>query len=929
MKKLISSIIIILAFITVIQAQEKIPADPSVIKGTLPNGLTYYIRHNAKPEKRAFFYIAQKVGSIQEEPEQRGLAHFLEHMCFNGTTHFPGNSMTRYLGSIGVKFGENVNAYTSIDETVYNIDNVPVTVTGAIDSCLTILHDWSHSLTLSTKEIDKERGVINEEWRMRNDANQRLMETMMPVLMAGSKYADCMPIGTMDVVMHFKPETLRKYYEKWYRPDLQGIVIVGDFDVHEMETRVKRIFSDIPAVKNGAERVCYPVPDNKTPIIFIGKDKEMTAAGSVFYFKHDAPSRQFMETMDYMREDFLHDIVLQMLNMRFAEMMQQPGTPFIGASVDNGAYFVSKTKDAFTASVGCRESDISGGIEAMLREVFRVKQNGFTATEYERAKADYTLNVENVYNERANQKSKNFVNVCVRNFLDNNPMASIEQNVEIYRKLVPSVTLQEVNEMANRLISDSNVVMTLTVPDKQGLNIPTETELQDIYNKVKAEKLEQYQDKTDNEPLIKIQPLPGRIVKEKTNDKMGTTEMTLSNGARVIIKRTDFKADQIDMKAVSRGGSSLLSDSIIVDIKNLGVANVGGVSSFSVPTLQKKLAGKSVSAVANISLTKESVNANCTPKDIKTMMQLVYLTFTSPRKDLNAFTSYKRRLKESLHNAEMNPQTAFTDSASRALYGNSPRVTRMKENMVEKINYNRVLDIYRQRFSNASDFTFFFVGNVDVDSLRPYLEQYIAALPSTGSKETEKKMMYLQKGVITKEFLKRQETPESTVLEVFSGKEKLTQRNSIIADMLGQILQMVYTRTIREDASAAYSVGCQCSLEDYPEPTTELQISFTTAPEKKPLAMKLVVDGIKGIAEKGPEAADLQKVIEYKLKKHAEMIKENSYWMNILEEQWLSDIDYSKDYNQIVNSITASDIRQFAARLQRQGNYVSVVMTSK
>jgi len=928
------SLLFILAVCCVlsIQAQQLpisiIPVDPGIRVGKLDNGLTYYIRHNALPEKRVFFYIAQKVGAIQEEPQQRGLAHFLEHMCFNGTKHFPDNSMIHYLETIGVKFGENLNAYTAVDETVYNIDNVPTTVAGAIDSCLLILHDWSNDLTLDPKEIDKERGVINEEWRMRNSAQQRLQEAMMPIILAGSKYADSMPIGTMDVVMHFKPQVLRDYYEKWYRPDLQGIVIVGDINVDEVEAKIKKIFADIPAQPNGAERIYYSVPDNEAPVVFIGKDKETTGTGATVYFKRDAVPDKMKNSMQYMAQDYISDMINMMLNARYEEIMQRPNPPFTGAGVGNGHFFVAKTKDAFTASVGCKEGEIEGGLEAMLREVYRAKEFGFTQGEYDRMRTSYLRQLESIYNERDKQKSKTYVNACVRNFLDNTPMANIEQSYRLYNAIASQISLSAINATMEKLVTDNNIVVALTAPDKVGLTIPTKEKLLSIINGVKTEKLAAYIDKVTNEPLIATQPKAGRIVSIKKDPIMETTEMVLSNGARVVIKKTDFKKDAISMQAVSKGGTSLFSDNDILDIKNIGVATVGGLGRFSTIDLQKALSGKMASAQASISLTTEGVSAGCSPKDLEIMMQLVYLTFTSPRKDINAFDSYKMQLKSQLKNQAMNPNLAYQDSITKCVYGNVPRTMRMKEEMVDKINYDKILEMYKERFKDAGDFTFFFVGNVDESVLKPYLEQYIASLPSSGKKEDSKKMMFVRPGVITNEFDKQQETPKSQVFMMLTGDKKQTQRNSMMADILGQLLDIVYTKTIREDAGAAYSVNCQCGLNSYPKQQMMLEISFSTAPEKKNLAMKLVAEGLQNMIKNGPDAKDLEKVVEYKLKKHAEMVKENGYWMSILTQQWLLGVDFSVNYDSALKSITTKDLQNFAADLYKQNNRITVTMTS-
>jgi len=935
MKQLKQSLFVVLVMVlccfqqVAAQQMPPIPTDPNVRIGKLSNGLTYYIRKNNLPEKRAFFYIAQKVGSILEEPQQRGLAHFLEHMCFNGTKHFPDDGLKQYLEKIGVKFGENLNAYTSIEETVYNIDNVPVTTPGAIDSCLYILHDWSNDLTLDPKEIDKERGVINEEWRMRRSAQQRVQEAMIPVVMKGCKYEDCMPIGTMDVVMHFKPQVLRDYYEKWYRPDLQGVIVVGDVNVDEIEAKIKKIFADIPAQPNAAKRIYYPVPDNKEPIVFIGQDKELTSISSLVYFKHEAVPDSAKTSMAYLLKDYATSMMASMLSARFDEILHQSNPPFTAAEAFDGNFFVAKTKGAFTGYVGCKEGEIENGISALLREIFRAKKFGFTESEYTRARADYLRSVESLYNEREKQESDKYVSQYVRNFLDNEPIPSIEQEYAIVNQIAPKIPVTLINQLIPEMISDSDMVVILTAPEKAGLKLPTKEELLNIVNNVKAENITAYVDKVSNEPLMAAKPAKGKVIATKKNPLMGTTEMTLSNGAKVVIKKTDFKKDEISMQAVSKGGSSLFSEKDIIDIKNMGsVIGLGGIGKFSTVDLQKVLAGKKAEASASVSLTTENVAASCSPKDLETMMQLVYLTFTAPRKDIDAFNSYKTRLKAALKNQELRPEMALTDTLMKAIYNNNPRAMRMRENMVDKINYDKILSMYKDRFKDASDFTFFFVGNVDADSLKPMLEQYIASLPAIHRVETYKKTMFMRNGIYNNNFIKTQETPKSTIVMLLSGAAKYDMKNSMLADITGQILDIVYTQTIREDAGAAYSVGVSGSLDYYPNAHAIFEIGFPTDPAKKDKAMKLVDEGLNNLIKNGPAQKDLDKVREFKLKKHAEDMKENSYWMSILVNQWQTGLDFSKNYDTTLKSITTKDVQNFVSIICKQNNRILVTMTS-
>ena len=532
------------------QQMPPIPVDKNVRIGKLDNGLTYYIRKNSQPANRADFYIAQKVGSIQEEADQRGLAHFLEHMCFNGTTHFPGDALKQYLERIGVKFGENLNAYTSVDETVYNISNVPVTTPGAIDSCLLILHDWSNDLTLDPKEIDKERGVINEEWRTRMSAIQRFQEKMLPVMFEGTKYATCFPIGTMEVVMNFKPQTLRDYYEKWYRPDLQGIVVVGDIDVDAIESQIKKMFSDIPAQPNAAKREYYPVNDNKEPIVLVYQDKEQSNVQALIFNKHEATPDEQKGDMGYLVQNYATTLINNMLNARLNELVQTANPPYIYAATYDDDFFVAKTKDAFTGVVVCKEDAIENGIATLLRETERARQFGFTETEYNRARAEYLRNWNLLITSVTNARMKStWMNMSV--------ISSITNRFR-HRKRIRHHQSDSSRHSGCRtepddasLVTDSNQVVAILGPDKEGLKMPTEDAIKKILKDIKAEKLTAYVDKVSDEPLMAEAPKGGKIVSEQTDDTFGTTTLTLSNGVKVIIKKTDFKADEIRMKGVS------------------------------------------------------------------------------------------------------------------------------------------------------------------------------------------------------------------------------------------------------------------------------------------------------------------------------------------------------------------------------------------
>lgn len=929
----VAALIICGGFTSVFAQQQMppIPLDPNVRIGKLDNGLTYYIRKNNLPENRADFYIAQKVGSIQETAEQSGLAHFLEHMCFNGTTHFPDNNLREYLESIGVKFGANLNAYTSVDETVYNINDVPVTREGVIDSCLLILHDWANDLTLDSKEIDKERGVIHEEWRSRMSATQRLMEKSLPVMFEGTKYANCFPIGNMDVVLNFKPQTLRDYYEAWYRPDLQGIIVVGDIDVDIVEGKIKKLFADIPAQPNAPERIYYPVNDNVEPIIFIGQDKEQPNIQVLLFNKHEAVPNESKGTMDYMILGYLKGLISDMFNARLNEIRQSANPPFVYAGGYDSDFFVAKTKDAFTGYVICKEDNIEEGFATLLREIERARRFGFTESEYNRARAEYLRQVESKYNERDKEKNSNYTSTYVRNFLDNEPMPGIENTYAILNQIASMIPVEAVNQLFPTLVTGNNQVIALFGPEKEGLVLPTKDAFINIINKVKAEELTAYEDKVSDEPLIAQLPTPGKIVSEKKNDIFGSTLLTLSNGVKVIVKPTDFKADEIRMAGTSFGGSSLYPVSEAVNIMNLNsVISAGGVGNFSPVNLEKVLAGKKAWASASVNQLTEEVSGSCSPKDFETMLQLAYLSFTAPRKDEEAFNSFKNRTKAALQNQELQPMIALIDSITSSIYMNHPRAQRMKSFMVDQIDYDKIMEMYKDRFKDASDFTFTFVGNINLEEAKPLIEQYLGSLPSINRKETFADVKLIaRKGTYKNKFIKEQENPKASNVVYYHGTCPYTVKNTVLMSMTHQILNLIYTEKVREDEGGTYGVSVSGNLSKYPHEEFALEIFFETAPSKRDKLMEIIFGEVQNLAKEGPSDTNLNKVKEYMLKKHAENLKENSYWMGAINAYVKNGVDTVDGYEGLINSISKEDIRKFTNDLfVKQKNEIEISMIS-
>ena len=934
MKRLFTTFLVV-GSVVLASAQQQpqlppIPIDPNVRIGKLDNGLTYYIRHNELPENRADFYIAQKVGSILEEENQRGLAHFLEHMCFNGTTNFPGKGIINWLETIGVRFGENLNAYTSIDETVYNINNVPVTRDGIVDSCLLILHDWANDLTLDPKEIDNERGVIHEEWRTGQGAMMRMYEQALPKAFEGSKYGHRLPIGTIEVIDNFPYQALRDYYEKWYRPDQQGIVVVGDIDVDKVEAKIKEIFSPIEMPANAAERVYEQVPDNKEPIITIAKDKEQPATMIYIWHKHPATPNEAKGQLSYLVQNYMLSMVESMLNARLEELRQGANPPFINAGSGNNDFLLAKTVEAFAGIAISKDDGIPTALATLIREIERARKFGFTASEYARAKADYLRGLESAYNERDKMKNNQYVQEYVRHFIDNEPIPGIETEYALMNQLAPNIPVEAINSILPQLIKDENIVINIFGPDKEGMVYPTEAEILDILNKTKAEEITAYVDKVSDEPLMKETPKAGKIVKTEEGP-FGSTALTLSNGVRVVVKNTDFKADEIRMRAFSPGGTSVFGTKEALQIKMLNsVAGLGGLGNFSNVDLEKVLAGKKASVNASVSDLSEGLNGSCSPKDLETMLQLVYLSFTAPRMDNDAFESFKQRTKAALANQEADPSMALTDTLQREMYGNHPMAGRIKADMIDQTDYNRIMEMYKDRFKEAGDFTFLFVGNINLEEAKPLIETYLGGLPTINRKENYQDIkLDIQKGTRKNLFEKQMETPKATVISIISGDCEYNLKNNLLMTMLSQTMSMVYLETVREKEGASYGVSAYGQLSRGIKDEAFFQIYFDTDPAKREKMEQIVMTELQKVAQDGPRPEHLAKVKEFLLKKHIEDAKENGYWLGQLNNYYWYNTDMNTNYEKLVNELTVEDVKNFTKALLDQGNIIEVTMTAE
>ena len=933
-KRIINALVLLL-LVTGAMAQN-VSTDNSFRIGKLKNGMTYYIRHNAKEKGIADFYIAQRVGSILEEPNQRGLAHFLEHMAFNGSKNFKNTasspSIVHWCEAHGIKFGTNLNAYTSIDETVYNVSSVPVKQESTIDSTLLILHDWSHYLDLEDKEIDKERGVIHEEWRTRRAgmASQRLMEEALPIIYRGTKYEDCLPIGKMEIVDNFPYKALRDYYHKWYRPDLQAIIVVGDIDVDQMEQKIQSVFSAIPMPENAAHRDYFPVNDNDKMIVASLKDSEQPIMLVTLYMKREATPDSEKSSVKYQRDGYVDDLVSYMIGERLNDMQDKNPKPCLSASARMGQFLISRTKDAFVLSFGARQEDVKGSFDAAVGTIEQIRQHGFTPSELARAKAFRQKVIDRQYNERNDRRNAYYVRRAKQNFLDNEPITTEAYDKQLDDQFFNEVTLDEVNAAMREVITNKNQVLVVYSPDKAGVNVPSDAQFEQMVLDAQAKTYPKYVEKKLDDKLIETLPKKGRIKSEKAG-LHGTTEITLSNGVKVYFKKTDYQKDAVTLNFFAEGGSSLYPVKDLINTQFISAAvKEGGVGRFSATELNKFLAGKTVRINAGVGNETQSISGNSSIKDIRTLFELTYLYFTNLRRDDQAFQSEVNRMRSFLTNREASPNVSYNDSIAAIVYGNSPRVQPLKAASLDKVSYDRVLEIYKERFSNASNFKMIIMGNIDIAQLRPLLEQYIASLPSTGKKETfAKTYPDVRNCNETHRFEKKMKTPLARVTVFYTWDEPYTAKADLELDVFKRVLSIAYTDSVREEKGGVYGVKLQQSLNATSNPHALLKIAFDTDPDKYNMVMPIITKQIEHIANKGPEAVSLQKVKEYLLKQYDQSSVTNDYWLYVIYNQLRHGVDFDKDYKAIVRNITAADIQHIARNLIKSNRRIEVTMQSE
>ncbi|WP_418944963.1 M16 family metallopeptidase [Phocaeicola plebeius] len=910
------------------QQMPPVPVDKEVRIGKLDNGLTYYIRHNEYPKNQVDFYIAQKVGSILEEDDQRGLAHFLEHMCFNGTRNFPGSSMIKWLETVGVKFGYNLNAYTSIDETVYRISSVPTERIGVQDSCLMILSDWADGLLLEGKEIDEERSVIHEEWRSQLPPNMRIMEKLLPEIYPDSRYGHRLPIGTMEVVDNFPHQALRDYYEKWYRPDLQGIVVVGDIDVDRIEGKIKEMFSKIEKPVNPAERVYFPVADNEKPIVAFGSDKEQDKYVAQIMFKYDALPDSLKGTMADVTTAYLLDMAQMMLQVRLNEQGQKADAPFAAASAFYGEFIMAKTKQAFQFAMLPKGNSFDEGLKAVYREALRAKRGGFTTTEYARCRTEYLSQLEKAYNNRNQQENKTLAESYVRNFIDKKPIPGIETEYQMMSMIVNQIPVEAVNQVFSQIVSDKNLVVLGMMPAREGESCPKDEDILALLSQVEAENIAPYVDNVKDEPLVSELPAAGKVVKENVLSDFGAKEWILSNGAKVILKKTDFKADEINMMAVAKGGTSVYGNDKAADLMFMpAVLEQHGLGSFTNSELTKLMAGKQVSLKVSLDDYVRRLSGNTTPKDLKTYMEMIYMTFTGLTVTPDEFTAMQNLYKGLIQNQAQNPNFVFQKKVQEYLYS-SPNKQVFGVSDIEKANREDILSIIREQLANAAEFTFVFSGNFDEAELKALVEQYIATLPSVKGKKQELKhspAVEIKSGNEEKEFSLKMEVPQGSAAVIISGKMPYSFKNRLMASMSAQIISARLLSEVREKEGAVYSIYTQGSQDRLSEVSVVYQTIFQVKPEKKDRALEIIRSEFENLAKETP-VEELDKVKEFMVKQITGDEQTNSYWCSMMAGNELLPSEVCVKAEQVIQSITPKEISGYVNEVMKQNNYRVLVM---
>ncbi len=905
------------------------PIDPEIRMGKLSNGLTYFIRRNMEPEKRASFYIIQNVGAILEDDDQDGLAHFLEHMAFNGTRHFPGNSLIHSLERHGVAFGRNINAYTSFDETVYNLSDVPVEAPGLIDTCLLILHDWSDFIQLDEKEIDLERGVIEEEYRTSLSAWRRMLFQFIPVVLKGSKYAERNILGDLDVIKNFQYNTLRRFYDDWYRTDLQAIAVVGDINVDEVESKITELFSKIPAELNPPVRTIEAVPPHKETYFVLATDKEASETSvDIISLRKSVPPAE--KNLSYIRNNHVIYLMNSMINTRINELLQQGNAPFISGSVSYGGYY-SRGYDAFSISANARRNEEDLALEGIYTEAERARRFGFSKNELERAKARMLSNYENTWKQKDKINNDMYVAGIQEFFLNGEPLTSIDFDYEFLKKVIEGISTEEVSEKFKELMSEENRTIVVQGLEGEGITHLTEDKALEIIGRVKNSELPAYEDSELGESLISGELKGSKIVSKKELPQFNAVEWTLGNNVKVIYRKADYEKDNVLLSAFSFGGISKLETDLVMPAYLFSpVTPMYGAGDYDNITLQKMLSGKKASVNLSLTETTEGIAGSSTPDDFETMMQLLYLRFANPRFDSVAHNAIIGRFAAQYANMDKDPDKIKGDSISMITTGYNPRTPLINKESISGVAIDEIKKIHADRYANADEFYFFIVGNIEQEKVIPVVEKYIGSLPSTGRKEDfiDRKIEQPE-GKITKKIAFPLTIPKATVFLSFEQEMKYKPENYLGLAVIEGILDIIYVETVRETEGGSYSVSVNLSSRKRPSETGEGYIMFDCDPAKADELKGIIYRELDNIIKKGPSQTNLDKAVTNMLKTREENKVHNSYWLSIISNYYSTGIN-SEDpdnYENILKAFSVKDIRKIAGKMFKKADVVDLVFT--
>jgi zinc protease len=907
-----------------------VPPDPEIRTGKLQNGLTYFIRNNKEPQKRASFYFIQNTGALLENDDENGLAHFLEHMAFNGTQHFPGKAIISSLEKHGVAFGENINAYTERDETIYNLSDVPVDSPGLMDSCLLMLYDWSDYVSLTDKEIDLERPVITEEWRTRRNADFRMMEQFIPVLLKDSKYAVRDVIGSLDVIKNFNYNTLRNFYYEWYRPDLQAIAVVGDFNAMEMEKKVKDLFSQLKPVGNPKPRPVFDVPFHKETFYVLATDKEAQQTSVDIYIirKGVEPSGK---NLGYLREQLLIRLMNAMMGTRISDLLQKGTPPFVSGGIRFSE--LVRGYDALNISATAKQNQEDIALQSIYTEAERAKRTGFTNAELERAKANMLTSYDSYYKQKDKISNDSYASEIQNYFLTNEPLSSIDFEYEFVKKTVPLVTAEEISTLFKNLMSDDNRVIIIEGQEGDGVKHLAEAETKEIIRKVQASDIAPYQDVVLGESLTN-ETLPGsKIIKTVDLKQFGAVEWTLANNAKVIFRKADFEKDNVILSSYSLGGSSLYETNMLPSAFMLpNIIGFYGLGDFDNVTLQKMLAGKKATAGVSLGEITEGINGSSTPKDFETMMQLLYLRFEKPRFDKDAHSAIMARYVPFVANMAKDPSKIMQDSVSLFLTNYSPRTIILNNEMLDKVDFEKIRQIYTERFDGASDFTFFIVGNISEDSVKLMVEKYIGSIKSSTKKETfVDRNVRPPKGKFVKDIQIALTVPKSTVFVSHSADMKYNPYNNLCLKVINGILDLVYTDKVREEAGGTYGVQITISSQLNPYQNAAGLIMFDCDPAKAASLKEIIYNEIDKMIKSGPSKENLDKAVSNMLKNREESKLHNNYWSNALYSFYYTGINVNdpNNYENILKKLTVKDIQKVAKMFFLKADVADIVFRPK